>query len=56
MTRILASLLPALICALCATLPARAETEQKGIVLSEAEMALLEKLRDQGLDAVELLD
>ncbi len=35
---------------------ARAETEEKGIVLNEAEMALLQKLRDQGLDAVDLLD
>jgi delta1-piperideine-2-carboxylate reductase len=33
---------------------ARAETEKNGIVLSEAEMALMEKLRDQGLDAVDL--
>ncbi|PVA10350.1 oxidoreductase [Pelagivirga sediminicola] len=33
---------------------ARAETAQNGIVLSGDEMALLEKLRDKGLEAVEL--
>lgn len=35
---------------------ARAETQENGIVLSDEEVALLEKLREQGLDAVELLD
>ncbi|MCQ0092152.1 Ldh family oxidoreductase [Roseovarius sp. M141] len=34
---------------------ARAETERNGITLTEAEMALMEKLRDQGLEAVDLV-